>query len=98
MEGLALAEDPAGQAAEHIAGLHLQLSEQQQQIDALELKVQAGENLKLQLAKVRASETTLETNLIIDSVGESFNSARSLRLWFIDCMRCMMSTMMLLLG
>ena len=48
-------------------------------IDALKLKVQAGENLKLQLAKVLAGETTLETNLIIDSVGEGFNSARSLR-------------------
>ena len=41
--------------------------------------MQAGENLKLQLAKVLAGETTLETNLIIDSVGEGFNSARSLR-------------------
>ena len=34
--------------------------------------MQAGENLKLQLAKVLAGETTLETNLIIDSVGEGF--------------------------
>ena len=40
--------------------------------------MQAGENLKLQLAKVLAGETTLETNLFIDSVGEGFNSARSL--------------------
>lgn len=64
--------------AGHITSLHVDLAHERDKTARLERQVNAMGVLKLRLAEAISGET-LSSNFILDSIGEDFNAARTLR-------------------
>jgi hypothetical protein len=78
MARVAREPDAVQAVTDHITSLNFGLAHQHDKVKRLERQVRTIETLKLRLADAISGET-LCSNFILDSIGEDFNAARTLR-------------------
>ena len=78
MARVAREPDAVQAVTDHITSLNFGLAHQHDKVKRLERQVPTIETLKLRLADAISGET-LCSNFILDSIGEGFNAARTLR-------------------
>ena len=78
MARVAREPDAVQAVTDHITSLNFGLAHQHDKVKRLERQVRTIETLKLRLADAISGET-LCSNFILDSIGEGFNAARTLR-------------------
>jgi hypothetical protein len=78
MARVAREPDAVQAVTDHITSLNFVLAHQHDKVKRLERQVRTIETLKLRLADAISGET-LCSNFILDSIGEGFNAARTLR-------------------
>ena len=78
MARAACGPDTMQAVTDHITSLNFVVAHQHDKVKRLERQVRTMETLKLRLADAISGET-LCSNFILDSIGEDFNAARTLR-------------------